>query len=150
MKIYNFVKDFIFCLLKIPLTKDKKKFLRPTDLPGFFKLVRLNKQLFILAIVNLCFQTTSLSCSSHRNVKFGLRAPCIVRNWRMSLLDQSLMIGWRKSSWVHTATEHTFWPRNIIFGLNDPWDMRKKQVFFFLRNFHCYAFFLHFSIFFLI
>jgi len=28
------------------------------------------------------------------------------------------------------ATGHTFWPRNLIFGLNDPWDMRKKNTFF--------------------
>ena len=51
------------------------------------------------------------------------------------LLDQSLIV-WRKNSWnpqrvssVFTfsclsvcmlATEHTFWPRNLIFGLSDP------------------------------
>ena len=28
------------------------------------------------------------------------------------------------------ATGHTFWPRNLIFGLNDPWDMRKKSFIF--------------------
>ena len=28
------------------------------------------------------------------------------------------------------ATGHTFWPRNLIFGLIDPWDMRKKRIFF--------------------
>ena len=33
------------------------------------------------------------------------------------------------------ATEHTFWPRNLIFGLSDPWDMRKKQIFLFFEIF---------------
>ena len=33
------------------------------------------------------------------------------------------------------ATRHTFWPRNLIFGSNDLWDMRKKHIFF-LRNVH--------------
>ena len=28
------------------------------------------------------------------------------------------------------ATEHTFWSRNLIFGLKDPWDMRTKRIFF--------------------
>ena len=46
------------------------------------------------------------------------------------LLGRSLMIGWRKNSWnpervptvvtfvcvCNRATEHTFWPRNLIFG----------------------------------
>ena len=31
------------------------------------------------------------------------------------------------------ATEHIFWPRNLIFGLSDPWDMRKKRIFLFLE-----------------
>ena len=44
------------------------------------------------------------------------------------------------------GTDHTFWPRNLIFGLSDPWDMRKKRVFFVFRNFHFYAFYRHFSI----
>ena len=26
------------------------------------------------------------------------------------------------------ATEHSFWPRNLIFGLSDPWYMRKKHI----------------------
>ena len=67
------------------------------------------------------------------------------------------MIGWRKKSWnpervpsvvtfvcvclsvclcvCNRATEHTFWPRNLIFGLNDPWDMRKKSNFLFFEIF---------------
>ena len=72
------------------------------------------------------------------------------------LLDRSLMIGWRKiwkilKPWkgvlcIHfrvclsvclsvcpRATEHTFWPRNLIFGLKDPWDMRKKRNFLFFE-----------------
>ena len=69
------------------------------------------------------------------------------------LLDRSLMIGWRTNSWnpervssVFTfvsvcvsvctrATEHTFWLRNLIFGLSDPWDMRKKYFFVFFEMF---------------
>merc|ERR1711923_154855 len=31
------------------------------------------------------------------------------------------------------STEHTFWPRNLIFGLKDPWDMRKKRNFLFFE-----------------
>ena len=31
------------------------------------------------------------------------------------------------------ATGHTFWPRNLIFRLNDPWDMRKKHIFLFFE-----------------
>ena len=30
---------------------------------------------------------------------------------------------------------HIFWPRNLIFGLNDPWDMRKKRIFLFFEIF---------------
>ena len=33
------------------------------------------------------------------------------------------------------ATGHTFWPRNLIFGLSDPWDMRKKRIFLFFEIF---------------
>ena len=45
------------------------------------------------------------------------------------------------------ATEDTFWHRNVIFGSNDPWDMRKKRIFFVFRNLHFYAFYWHFSMF---
>ena len=56
-------------------------------------------------------------------------------------LGRSSMIGWRKNSWnpervprevtfmydclsvCSRATGHTFWPRNLIFGLSDPWDI---------------------------
>ena len=31
------------------------------------------------------------------------------------------------------AIKHTFWPRNLIFGLNDPWDMRKKCIILFFK-----------------
>ena len=33
------------------------------------------------------------------------------------------------------ATEHIFWPSNLIFGLSDPWDMRKKRIFLFFEIF---------------
>ena len=61
------------------------------------------------------------------------------------------MIGWKKiwkqKSWnpervssvftfvsvctsvCERATEYTFWPRNLMFGLKDPWDMGKKRIF---------------------
>ena len=45
------------------------------------------------------------------------------------------------------ATEHTFWPRSLIFGSSDPRDMRKKIFFVVFRNFRFYAFYWHFSIF---
>ena len=72
------------------------------------------------------------------------------------LLARSLMIGWLKKSWNpqrvssvvtlsvclcvrpsvrERATGHTFTPRNLIFGLNDPWDMRKKKIFFCFSKF---------------
>ena len=75
------------------------------------------------------------------------------------------MIGWRKKYWnpgrmasvctvvtlvcvCGQATVHTFWPWNLIFGLSNPWDMRKKRTFTYVfRNFHFYAFYWHFSIF---
>ena len=44
------------------------------------------------------------------------------------------------------ATGHTFMHRNLILGLNDTWDMRKKHFFRF-RNCHFYAFYLDFSLF---
>ena len=56
------------------------------------------------------------------------------------LLGRSLMIGWRKNSWkpervpsvvTFVCVCHTFKPRNLIFGLSDPWDVRKKHFFFF-------------------
>ena len=39
------------------------------------------------------------------------------------------------------ATGHTFWPRNLIFGLNDPLDMRKKQIFIFTLFISIFLFF---------
>ena len=88
----------------------------------------------------------------------------------MHVLGRSLMIGWRKKSWnpervpsvitfvcvcvcvcvsvclcvCGRATGHTFRPRNLIFGLNDPWDMRKKYIFLF---FEIYIFTLFIGIF---
>ena len=44
------------------------------------------------------------------------------------------------------TTEHAFWPRNLIFVLSVPWEMKKKHIFC-LWNFHFYAFHLHFSFF---
>ena len=85
---------------------------------------------------------------SNANVSMSINQVRLVGIW---LLDRSLMIGWRKNSWnpervssVFTfvsvclsvclrATEHTFWPRNLIFGLKDPWDMRKKLNFLFFE-----------------
>ena len=67
------------------------------------------------------------------------------------LSDGSLMIDWRTiwkkilKPWkgllcfhFHVclsvcprATEHTFWLKNLIFWLKDPWDMRQNCIFFF-------------------
>ena len=33
------------------------------------------------------------------------------------------------------AAGHTFWPKNLIFGLSDPWEMRKKRIFLFFEIF---------------
>ena len=53
------------------------------------------------------------------------------------LLHRSLMVGWRTKCFHFAvcvficlcvcaqATEHTFWPRNLIIGMRDAWDMRK-------------------------
>ena len=72
------------------------------------------------------------------------------------MLDCSLIIGWREelpnpergvltfSEFVCVcvcvcacvymwATEHSFSPKNLIFGLSDPWDMRQKLNFLFLE-----------------
>ena len=77
------------------------------------------------------------------------------------LLDQSLIV-WRKNSWnpqrvssVFTfsclsvcmlATEHTFWPRNLIFGLSDPWYMRKKHFFYVSKYPYTFILLVYFSI----
>ena len=53
------------------------------------------------------------------------------------ILGRSLMIGWRQKSW--NPEGHIFWPRNLIFGLSHPWDMRKKHIFCFSK-----CSFLHF------
>ena len=81
-----------------------------------------------------------------------------------TILDRSLMIDWRENSWnfecvssvftfvcvclsvCNRATEQTFWHRNLIFGLSDPCDMKKKRFFVF-KNLHFYTFYWHFSIF---
>ena len=94
-------------------------------------------------ILYACF-----SCSSEISYPF-------LTAWSLSLhvLGRSLMIGWRENSWnpervpsVFTfvsvcpflrtrATDHSFWPRNLIFGSSDPWDMRKKRIFLFFEIF---------------
>ena len=33
------------------------------------------------------------------------------------------------------ATDHSFWARNLIFGLLDPWNIRKKRIFLFFEIF---------------
>ena len=84
--------------------------------------------------------------------EFSFRSCCV------SVLDWSLMIDWRKNSLnpegvssvfafvcacpsVRTwATGNTLWHRNLFFGLNYTWDMRKKRFFFeilFLTLFIC-------------
>ena len=48
------------------------------------------------------------------------------------------------------ATEHTFWPMNLIFGSSDPSDMRKKQHNFCFSKFSFLRLLLAFFDFFLI
>ena len=38
------------------------------------------------------------------------------------------------------ATGHSFWPRNLMFWHDTPWDMRKKLIFFVFRNFDFWPF----------
>ena len=99
---------------------------------------------------------------SHCFIKFWLLTN--LKHNKDWLLYQSLMIGWRKNYWkpervssVLTsvsvclpvclsvsvsprATEHIFWPRSLIFGLSNPWHLRKKTP-------HFYACYLHISMF---
>ena len=60
-------------------------------------------------------------------------------------LKEKLLKPWKSAHSSHfrvcpsvrtQATGHTFWPRNLIFGLNDPWDMRKKRIFLFSKFAH--------------
>ena len=48
-------------------------------------------------------------------------------------LKEKLLKPWKGAHSSHfrvsvytRVTEHSFWPRNLSFGLNDPWDRRKK------------------------
>ena len=81
----------------------------------------------------------------------------LLKNYSMLILGRSLMTGWRKNSWnpervpsvvtfvsvplsvcisvCTRATGHSFLPRNLIFGLSDPWDTRKKRIFLFFEIF---------------
>ena len=37
--------------------------------------------------------------------------------------------------------QSTFWPRDLVFGLSDPWHMRKKRSFFSFSKFWFFSFF---------
>ena len=63
-------------------------------------------------------------------------------------LKKKLLKPWKEALCIHfrvcvsvrlsvctRATEHTFWPMNLIFGSSDPWDMRKKRIFLFFEIF---------------
>ena len=106
------------------------------------------------------------ACQLLHNINWHTDLPTKI----LLLLGWSLVIGWRKNSWnpervptvvtfvcvclsvcvsvCRRATEHIFWPRNLIFGLSNHWDMRKKRISFVFRNFQFYAFYRRFSIFF--
>ena len=38
-------------------------------------------------------------------------------------------------NFLFQSTDHSFWARNLIFGLSYPWDMRKKRIFLFFKIF---------------
>ena len=85
----------------------------------------------MLCHIEYCLTCMMSQCSGLLLYNQYYLHPCI--------LGRSLMIGWRKTFWnlervpaVVTVsvcawtTGHIFWPRNLIFRLNDPWDIRKK------------------------
>ena len=62
----------------------------------------------------------------------------ILKPWKGALSSQSVCPSVCLSvrlSVCERATGQTFWPRNLIFGLSDPWDMRKKRIFLFFEIF---------------
>ena len=104
-----------------------------------------------IVIVSLRHSYCEYDIVWHSHCEFGWLM-MISLEWDINLfmieLGRSLMIGWRKKTWnperlpsvvtlsvcvcvCARATGHTFWPRNLIFGLSDPWDMRKMFVCFF-------------------
>ena len=54
----------------------------------------------------------------------------ILKPWKGALSSHSVCV-----SVCERATGHTFWHGNLIFGLSDPWDMRKKHIFLFFEIF---------------
>ena len=74
-------------------------------------------------------------------------------------LKEKLMKSWKGAHSSHLrvcvclsvrlrATDHTFWPRNFLgWVFLGTWE---KTILFVFRNFHFYAFYRHYSIFFLI
>ena len=48
----------------------------------------------------------------------------ILKPWKGALSSHYVCVC---MSVCERATGHTFWNKNLIFGLNDPWDMRKKE-----------------------
>ena len=92
--------------------------------------------------------------------------PCCIKeqsNTMLKLLDRSLMIGWRKSSWNSERVSSVFTFLSVsIYGLQSTsfdlgtnfwieWSLeheKENQFFFSFRNFHFYAFIWHFLYFF--
>ena len=125
------------------------------------------------SIVNVFKTSTTPNCSgpipaqkslgnSVLGVVFSYTMPKIVGPILDDRLKEKILKPWKGALSIHfgvclsvclsvcpylctRATDHSFWARNLIFGLSDPWDMRKKRIF---GNF--YAFYRHFSIFFII
>jgi len=75
----------------------------------------------------------------------GAQVPKI-HNWTAQIIGRSLKgwasIGTQFPFWVclsvclsvcSQATGHSFWPRNVIFWHNTPWDMRQKGNFLFFE-----------------
>ena len=50
-----------------------------------------------------------------------------LKPWKGALSSHYVCLSVRLSVCAR-ATGHTFWPRKLIFGLSDPWDLRKKLL----------------------
>ena len=48
----------------------------------------------------------------------------ILKPWKGALSSHYVCVSVCKQ-----VTGHTIWPKKLILGLNDPWDMRKKRIF---------------------
>ena len=67
----------------------------------------------------------------------------IIRPILDNRLKEKILKPWKCAQSSHSvcvcvctrATDHSFWVRNLIFGLSDPWNIRKKRIFLFFEIF---------------